>query len=250
MLIILKHFRSVLEMQYKTKLGLLVATIAVTLPMTAMASDVQYKSTISAKAGVVQFNDNIFKNGTKKKALAYGVEYKGNVKIHDNHNVPFTLTYTQTSEKNQQKYEEYSANLGYKYDIPISDSFVLSPKVAVGHQKQKVKGLNKLIRTIEVDHTYVEAGVEALIGVADTWQIKPSVSYQKDIAINNKINKVKIHNMEKGNAVKVEVGINKQLDSENEFTFTPYYYEYQNKNKINNKKTKIKETGVKVSYTF
>lgn len=237
-------------MQYKTKFGLLMAASAVTLPMTAMAADVQYKSTVSAKAGVVQFNDAIFKDGTKKKALAYGVEYKGNVKINDNHNVPFTLTYTQAGKKNQQKYEEYSASLGYKYDIPVSDAFVLSPKVAVGHQKQKVKGLNKQVRTIEVDRTYVEAGVEALIGVTDTWQIKPSVSYQKDIALNSKTNKVKTHNMKKGNAVKVEVGINKQLDSESEFTVTPYYYEYQTKNKVDNKKTKIKETGIKVSYTF
>ena len=99
------------------------AASAVTLPMTAMAADVQYKSTVSAKAGVVQFNDAIFKDGTKKKALAYGVEYQGNVKINDNHNVPFTLTYTQAGKKNQQKYEEYSANLGYKYGIPVSDAF-------------------------------------------------------------------------------------------------------------------------------
>lgn len=237
-------------MQYKTKLGLLVVASAVTLSMNSMAADVQYKSTLSAKAGVVQFNDNVFKNGTKKKALTYGVEYQGNVKINDNHNVPFTLTYTQAGKNSQQKYEEYSANIGYKYDINVSDAFVLSPKIEVGHQKQKLKGLNKWIRSIEVERTYVEAGVEGVIGVTDSWQIKPSVSYQKDIALNSKTNKVKTHNMKKGNAVKVEFGVNKQLDSESEFTVTPYYYEYQTKNEVNSKKTKIKETGIKVSYTF
>ena len=238
------------NMNIQTKL-LLAATTSM-LPLSVMAQngvsfETVYQHQVSGKVGTVKVDTG---GVIQYKGTVVGLEYGGDVKMNGNHHIPFEVSVARGTKNNQHQYEEIGAKVGYGYDVQVSDSVVIKPKASVGYQRQKLKSTNSNVHTVEVNRAYVEAGVEALVGVTDSWQIKPSITYQHDLSNKIKVGGVKTNTQKNGDAIQVEIGFNKQLSDSSDLTITPYYQQYQSKAKSTGEKTRIREAGVKVSYTF
>ena len=238
------------NMNIQTKL-LLAATTSILPVSQAMAQngvsfETVYQHQLSGKVGSVKVDTG----GVKQyKGTTVGLEYGGDVK-NGNHHIPFEVSVARGTKNNHHQYEEMGAKVGYGYDVQVSDSVVIKPKASVGYQRQKLKSTNSNVHTVEVNRAYVEAGVEALVGVTDSWQIKPSITYQHDLSNKTKVGGVKTNTQKNGDAIQVEIGFNKQLSDSSDLTITPYYQQYQSKAKSTGEKTRIREAGMKVSYTF
>ena len=239
------------NMNMKTKL-LLAAAVSM-LPLSQamaqsdMSLDTTYQHQFSGKVGSVKVDTG----GVKEyKGTTVGLEYAGDVKMNGNHHIPFEVSVTHGKKNNNYKYQDVGAKVGYRYDLQVSDSVVIKPKASVGYERQKLKSTTADADTIEANRAYVEAGLEALVGVTDTWQIKPSIAYQHDLSNKIKVGGMKTNTQKRGDGIQVEIGFNKQFYDSSDLTIAPYYNQYQSKEKTTGEKTRIREAGLKVAYTF
>lgn len=225
----------------KNQLKLVSAVLlSVGLASPALA-EVENRFYVGAKVGQVQF-DTLDYSG-----LNYGILVGDQITINENHKVNIEGSYSQaknddTNLGTRLKIETYDIRTQYKYDFQLGENSSISPKVALAYENNKFKLDNG--SSVKLARAYAELGVESKIGVTESFSITPSLAYQKDLYADTKDITV---DDEKGDGYAVEVSFNKQFtETGSELAVAPYYKVYDNTALDG----KLKQTGVKVAYTF